>query len=1591
MANSAFDGKAFKVVKNMLRTVFRPLRVVSGLALFGSSAAFGEMTVSQNVVLNEDTDWRDQGMVTIPAGVTVDLNGHSLAVRGLSCAGSIVNLQGEYQELAYIESFGKQWISTGFVSTGQTGIDFDFTTTGDTGNHAYFCGDWAADGHLFVINGQNLNFFASNFKVGTYSANTRYRLVTVPGAEKNIHLYNVDTGTELSANTVSLAHTGSGEMKIFAGSAAGGWAASYRLHAFKMTESGTVVRDYVPMRRLSDGVAGLYDYATQTFKVSEGSEPFAGGPAASTRARLCLDVSDGATYSITGSCAVHAEVMDGCMLTADCDLRCFGTDLSINGAISLNDHRLDVLPLVGTGTIGNGGYRALSYIESNGSQWLNTGFVTTDQTAIDFDFTVTGDTSNKAYFCGDWANNGHLFVINGANVNFFGGNGTKVATYSANMRYHFMTVPGGSSTVLMYNGTSGSLLTSSSVTLTHTGTGEMTLFAANSNGVNPASYRLHAFKLTHAGTVVRDYVPARRLSDGAVGLYDRANGTFHTSNGRSEFIAGAPEPVLYGGNGAAAELHVNVPAEQAAEMNVRLVGDFNLVKEGPGVLNMSAVADFTGEVAIDEGMYNGVAVSTFDWNDFLAHRWSFNGTYDDSVGAQTATASNANVLLDETAVTTPGGSGYVELGANVLPNDGSPVTVEIWATENSIQSWSTFFSINDYNVQSRDFFLMSWTVEANPDNDSIQLKTNNSFQFNLFQSFCPYELGRKYLLAIKILPNDAGTGNTRFVFSQWDAATGALLKTVTATAAKWSLETFPQTCMRLGYGQDTRHSHATFDEVRVWKMALDDEQLKADALHGPDAGPFNVRAAIGERGFFSVAEALAAATTEDTVTLHSHVQTNPLDFGTTTAGALVLTVGAKMTFDITQASDAVALTAAGGIVLPEGCTLNDLVVFSDPHFAPRLSDDGMSILAVNTTIPFTAVWVGEGDCSNLSDSRNWICYNSLGNEIASTVPSNLYTRVTIYGPAASSFNCRSGQTPIWFSLEIGDCTLTADCDWRGCEVNVNGCVDLAGHKLFVRDFNGTGTICNRTNTAFRFYRFKVEATGVNGFATTGGAVQIGELKLFNGTNDVTRTFTQVHYDASTFNPEFASDFNPTKAVDGDLATKWYDDRADSTQSDDLRDAVWLTLEYAQPILVTDYTWFTGNDTANNSQRNPTAWRLQGSNDNTTWVDLDVVQNESSATANKTAFYVLNRPAIVPGVACGELHIDVPAGQTKENKTVTFSGYLKLVKDGAGTFVGSKPSQKYVGGTEIATGILTPGLNADELFGSNGTDFIVDDGAQYRMDIYAPYPVRNNNLFIAGSGPDGKGAIRTMVTSYELNNGSYEWSRSLTLTADAVINHEDYAFSLYAHNGQPLPVNLNGYELTFYSNKPVSQHRWPFLLSVGAVSSGPGTLVIGENLQFFPYVNASDFSSLTLVVTENASYTTESNTLGRPISVSNLVYRSTSFVSQTKQLTTVLGCYTPATMNSAPKVQLGDAAHLAPSIDLGDWTEPFDATLGGGLTFFEGACVSVLTGARKPAQMEKLISWSEIPSATFSSPNLPGRLRKLNDGLYYYSGLMVIIR
>lgn len=88
--------------------------------------------------------------------------------------------------------------------------------------------------------------------------------------------------------------------------------------------------------------------------------------------------------------------------------------------------------------------------------------------------------------------------------------------------------------------------------------------------------------------------------------------------------------------------------------------------------------------------------------------------------------------------------------------------------------------------------------------------------------------------------------------------------------------------------------------------------------------------------------------------------------------------------------------------------------------------------------------------------------------------------------------------------------------------------------------------------------------------------------------------------------------------------------------------------------------------------------------------------------------------ITSSVAGGELHIDVPEGSSTTNATVAFTGSLKLVKDGDGTFTAACAKQAYTGGTEIADGTLMLGTSNLPL-GAKNASVKICAGAVYDMN------------------------------------------------------------------------------------------------------------------------------------------------------------------------------------------------------------------------------------------------------------------------------------
>ena len=224
----------------------------------------------------------------------------------------------------------------------------------------------------------------------------------------------------------------------------------------------------------------------------------------------------------------------------------------------------------------------------------------------------------------------------------------------------------------------------------------------------------------------------------------------------------------------------------------------------------------------------------------LVHRWSFNGDYADSIGGTSATTIGSAVAFNEgnTAVVMSGNgcnTGALNLGANMLPADVPEVTVEIWATPTAARKWSR---ILDYGQNNQNYFTLTWSQNEDANLDRAEVKKANAAVFTCDNMMAAYTLNTPYHIAITFSANADGSTNVRWM--RRNTTSGAIEKVGAIVAANWTLADITSPQFYIGHSQYATSdfdASAIYDEVRVWKGALTDEQLTASVLAGPDTLP----------------------------------------------------------------------------------------------------------------------------------------------------------------------------------------------------------------------------------------------------------------------------------------------------------------------------------------------------------------------------------------------------------------------------------------------------------------------------------------------------------------------------------------------------------------------------------------------------------------------------------------------------------------------------------------------------------------------------------------------------------------------------------
>jgi len=180
------------------------------------------------------------------------------------------------------------------------------------------------------------------------------------------------------------------------------------------------------------------------------------------------------------------------------------------------------------------GYTQVDYIESSGTQYIDTEYIANTSTEVHTKFLlnnknnfglyggqITGKDTNLRFF----ADSGSLYIAHGGNRR------QQVNNLEINIEYELQH----KKSECVINGVQ--YISSGSNDFQRT-----TLAICKCNGFDINGYflngRIYYFKIYDSGTLVRNFIPCFRNSDNKVGLYDLVNNVFYGNRGTGEFKHG---------------------------------------------------------------------------------------------------------------------------------------------------------------------------------------------------------------------------------------------------------------------------------------------------------------------------------------------------------------------------------------------------------------------------------------------------------------------------------------------------------------------------------------------------------------------------------------------------------------------------------------------------------------------------------------------------------------------------------------------------------------------------------------------------------------------------------------------------------------------------------------------------------------------------------------------------------------------------------------------------------------------------------------------------------------------------------------------
>lgn len=572
----------------------------------------------------------------------------------------------DYNVVEYIESTGTQYIDTGLIMEKSTTMRMEISAQ-LTSN-----GNWAGVNgymqHQASLGGGSKGLFVVDYNGNTHIENVYFN---------NTLKYTQDWTSAYSGakNKVAVIGMGNAENTWWTNISANRYAQVGKWYYIKVYRSGTLVRDYVPCVRNSDGVAGLYDKVENKFYTNSGTGSFGSGAATGDAVeeyqRVEYIENSGTQYINTGY---------------------YWTSDNVRAVLSANvtTHNQATSLFGNEEYIGRDRYFALIPHNSGGTMKI----FSLDRNLIEFTYPLSTDmildVSASTQGSDKYVN---LAITSNGSTKNYGGKAT----------------------------TGGSVITNPNNL--KTGVGEIYLFASHNSGKGAVTggtpnmvgnqivgkMKVYSFKMYDNNILVRDFVPVVRSRDGVAGMYDMVERKFYTNAGSGSFKTGGVIPADKGMSNGATMHYIGKSQVIATCIEDIFKRHFDITMSDA---TYYFEANKTRTIEINEELPAGVVVK-YTWKKSSGETGSGNSFKD--VGTYHVTATIAGGYYATTTATAtltivqPSLSG-ITFTDKIFVYDGTQKKIEITGT--LIEGASVSYSIKGVNGESVDTGATNGTTQV---------------------------------------------------------------------------------------------------------------------------------------------------------------------------------------------------------------------------------------------------------------------------------------------------------------------------------------------------------------------------------------------------------------------------------------------------------------------------------------------------------------------------------------------------------------------------------------------------------------------------------------------------------------------------------------------------------------------------------------------------------------------------------------------------------------------------------------------------------------------------------------------------------------